>query len=141
GVVAGTRGPGLRKTEPSRHEFGVLSFVVAPDGTEDRRHDLQDQLRRGEIVGQAINLARDLVNTPPSDKAPAHLAEQVRKVAVENGINVQVWDETRIREARFGGLLGVAAGSENPPSFVVLQYTRGGDSSSIALVGKGVTFD
>jgi leucyl aminopeptidase len=141
GAVAGTRGPGLRKTEPSRHEFGVLSFVVAPDGTEDRLRELQDQLRRGEIVGQAINLARDLVNTPPSDKAPAHLAERIRGVAVEAGINVEVWEESRIREARFGGLLGVAAGSENRPSFVVLQYARAGEASPIALVGKGVTFD
>ena len=99
GVVAGTRGPGLRKSEPSRHEFGVLSFVVGPGGTEDRLREIQDQLRRGEIVGQAINLARDLVNTPPSDKAPAHLAERIRGVAVEAGINVEVWDEARIREA------------------------------------------
>jgi leucyl aminopeptidase len=141
GAVAGTRGPGLRKTEPTRYEFGVLSFVIAPDGTEDRLREIQDQLRRGEIVGQAINLARDLVNTPPSDKAPAHLAEQIRGVADEAGLSVQVWDEARIRDAKFGGLLGVAAGSENPPAFVVLQYTRAGEASPIALVGKGVTFD
>ncbi len=141
GVVAGTRGPGLCKTEPSRHEFGVLSFIVAPDGTDDRLQEIEDDLRRGEIVGQAINLAHDLVNTPPSHKAPAHLAERIRCVAVEAGINVQVWDEARIRDAKFGGLLGVAAGSENPPAFVVLQYARAGETSPIALVGKGVTFD
>jgi leucyl aminopeptidase len=141
GVIAGTRGPGLRKTEPSRHEFGILSFVLGPDTIDDRSRGLEDQLRRGEIVGQAINLARDLVNTPPSEKAPARLAEQIRGVAVQAGINVQVWDEAKIREERFGGLLGVAAGSENSPSFVVLQYVRGGEASPIALVGKGVTFD
>jgi leucyl aminopeptidase len=141
GVIAGTRGPCLRKTEPSRHEFGILSIVVDSDTAEDRLRELEDQLRRGETVGQAINLARDLVNTPPSEKAPALLAEQIRGVAAQAGIEVQIWDEARIREERFGGLLGVAAGSENPPSFVVLQYARGGETSPIALVGKGVTFD
>ena len=58
-------------------------------------------------MGQAINLARDLANTPPSDKCPSRLAEQVRTVASDAGIAVQIWDETQIRQERFGGLLGV----------------------------------
>jgi leucyl aminopeptidase len=36
-----------------------------------------------------------------------------------------VWDEARIREERFGGLLAVAAGSDEPPAFVVAEYRRG----------------
>ena len=52
-----------------------------------------------------------------------------------------VWDEARIREERFGGLLGVAAGSDQPPAFVVAEYRRGGEAPALALVGKGVTFD
>jgi len=38
----------------------------------------------------------------------------------------------RIRKERFGGLLGVAAGSEEPPAFVVLDYRQGGDSPTLA---------
>ena len=98
-------------------------------------------MRRGEIVGEAVNLARDLANTPPAEKYPTRLAEQIRIAATDAGIAVQVWDETRIRQERFGGLLGVAAGSENPPAFVVLDYRKGGDTPPLALVGKGVTFD
>ena len=52
-----------------------------------------------------------------------------------------VWDEARIREERFGGLLAVAAGSDEPPAFVVAEYRRGGEAPTLALVGKGVTFD
>ncbi len=141
GVVAGTRGPGLRKSDPNRHSFETLNVIVAPGTSEDATRRIEDQVRRGEIVGQAINLARDLANTPPSDKCPGRLAEQIRTVASDAGIAVQVWDETRIRQERFGGLLGVAAGSENPPSFVILDYHKGGDTPPIALVGKGVTFD
>jgi len=141
GVVAGTRGPGLRKTEPNRHPFETLNVIVGPGTTEDLAHQIEEQVRRGEIVGQAINLARDLTNTPPSEKCPSRLAEQIRTVASDAGIAVQIWDETRIRQERFGGLLGVAAGSENPPSFVILDYHRGGETPSFALVGKGVTFD
>jgi leucyl aminopeptidase len=141
GATAGTRGPGLRKTEPNRHEFGVLNLVFSRAETDEVVHEIEKQVRRGEIVGRAINLARDLANTPPSEKAPERLAEQIQTVAEEAGITVRIWDEARIRQERFGGLLGVAAGSENRPSFVILEYLRGGDAPSIALVGKGVTFD
>ena len=141
GIVAGTRGPGLRKTEANRHPFGTLNLLVSPEETEDSAHGLELQVRRGEIVGQAINLARELANTPPSEKCPARLAEQIRTMASDAGLAVQVWDETRIRQERFGGLLGVAAGSANPPSFVILDHRRGGEAPPLALVGKGVTFD
>jgi leucyl aminopeptidase len=141
GVIAGTRGPGLRKTEPNRHPFGSLSIVLKPDASGDTVRQVEAQVRRGEIVGQAVNVARDLANTPPAEKCPARLAEQIRTLASDAGIFVQIWDETRIRQERFGGLLGVAAGSENPPSFVILDYRRGGETPALALVGKGVTFD
>jgi leucyl aminopeptidase len=141
GVIAGTRGPGLRKTEPNRHPFGTLSIIVKPDASQDAVRHVEAQVRRGEIVGQAVNVARDLANTPPAEKFPARLAEQIRTMASDAGISVQIWDETRIRQERFGGLLGVAAGSENPPSFVILDYRRGGETPALALVGKGVTFD
>jgi leucyl aminopeptidase len=141
GMVAGTRGPGLRKTEANRHPFGSLNLVLKPGESDDFARQVEQQVRRGEIVGEAINLARDLANTPPAEKSPARLAEQIRTVASDAGISAHIWDETRIRQERFGGLLGVASGSKNPPSFVILDHLRGGETPPLALVGKGVTFD
>jgi leucyl aminopeptidase len=141
GTIAGTRGPGVRKTEAVRHAFETLNLVVGIDHTEEQFLKLEKSLRRGEIVGHAVNLARDLVNTPPAEKSPTHLADRVALVAAHAGLSVDIWDEARIRHERFGGLLGVAAGSDEPPRFVVLEYRRGGDSPTFSLVGKGVTFD
>ena len=142
GLVSGARGPGLRKTEPNRHEFGGLDLVVATEPSPEMRQVLERAIRRGEIVGRAVNLARDLVNTPPAEKAPTQLAERVRTFASEAGVTATIWDEVKIREERFGGLLGVAAGSDQPPAFVILEHKRGAkDAPVFALVGKGVTFD
>jgi leucyl aminopeptidase len=141
GTIVGTRGPGLRMTEPNRHPFAALS-IVAPMAEESSPvASLEASLRRGEIVGQAINLARDLANTPPAEKSPAKLADRIRLVAEDAGVAVEIWDAARIERERFGGLMGVAAGSDQPPRFVVLQHLRGGQSPTLALVGKGVTFD
>jgi leucyl aminopeptidase len=141
GAIVGTRGPGLRKTEANRHAFGTLALVVGngrPDADYER---LGAALQRAELVGDAVNLARDLVNTPPADKSPAKLSDRIGVVAADAGIIVQTWDETRIQHERFGGLLGVAAGSAEPPRFLILDHRGGGEAPWLALVGKGVTFD
>ena len=137
GLVVGTSGPDLKKAEKSRHPFESL-VLVAP-GSDPQ--DLRKAVRRGEVVGNAVNLARELTNTPPAEKAPALLADRFRSLAEDAGIKATVWDEAKIREEQFGGLAGVASGSENPPRFVVLEWKNGGDRPTLALVGKGVTFD
>ena len=137
GLIVGTRGPDLRKSEPSRHPFGNLTII----GPVHAPESFDDAVRRGEVVGHAVNLARDLANTPPAEKSPTSLALRAREAGEAAGLSVVVWDEAKIKDERFGGLLGVAAGSEEPPAFVILEYLKGGDSPTLALVGKGVTFD
>lgn len=141
GAIVGTRGPGLRKTEVNRHPFGLLRLAVGSGQSEADYDRYGAALRRASVVGEAVNLARDLVNMPPGDKSPAKLADRIGVLAADAGIIIQTWDETRIQHERFGGLLGVAAGSAEPPRFLILDYRGGGESPCLALVGKGVTFD
>jgi leucyl aminopeptidase len=141
GLVVGTRSPGLRKSEATRQPFANLWLAPPPETPEEELPKLDHAIRRGEIVGMAVNLARDLANTPPAEKTPMRLAEQVQLVAHDAGIEFQLWDETKIRQERLGGLLGVAAGSTNPPAFVFLEYRGASQAPPFALVGKGVTFD
>jgi leucyl aminopeptidase len=137
GVIVGTRGPDLRKAEKGRHAFGSLSIVASGEATSS----FEAAVERGSIVGQAINLARDLANTPPAEKSPTALAAKAKEAGEAAGLKVTVWDKAKIEAERFGGLLGVSAGSEEPPTFVILEHLQGGDSPTLALVGKGVTFD
>jgi leucyl aminopeptidase len=140
GLIVGQRGPDLRKSEPARHAFGEL-VIVATDGRPPAAADAL--LARAGVVGDAVNLARTLVNTPPGEKSPELLAARANDLARAAGVTVEVWDRHRLRQERFGGLLGVAAGSDEPPAFVVLEYrgTAAPDAPVTALVGKGVTFD
>ena len=137
GVIVGTRAADLHKAEKSRHPFASLS-IVGPEGGPE---GFDEAVRRGHVLGGSINLARDLANTPPAEKRPTAYAARAREVAEAAGLSAEVWDEARIRSERFGGLIGVAAGSEEPPAFVVLEHRKGGDGPTLALVGKGVTFD
>ncbi len=98
--------------------------------------------RRGRLHAQAQSVARDLVNAPADDIYPATLAQEVVQLAADN-LKVEVWDEGRIQQARMGGIWGVGRGSSRPPRFVHARFTpkRGPAKASIAVIGKGVTFD
>jgi leucyl aminopeptidase len=115
-------------------------MVVAMPG-QSAGDTLAASVQAGGVIGEAVNLARELANTPPAEKAPARLAAWACELAIASGVSAEVWDLERIRQERFGGLLGVASGSDEPPAFVVLQYHKGGDAPTLALVGKGITFD
>jgi leucyl aminopeptidase len=136
GWVVGTVGPGLRKKEVARHAFDELVFVDPLGRSND------ETLRKADRIGHYTNLARTLGNTTPEEKYPERFARLAEKVAQSAGCTVEIWDEKKIGEERFGGLLGVAAGSDRPPRFVILSWNGApADPSHVALVGKGVTFD
>lgn len=97
---------------------------------------------RAEIVAEAVNFARDLVNEPPNVLTPAELANRASALAEELGLKAEVWDEARIQKSGMGAFYGVAQGSSNPPRFIQLTYKpEGYNGPVLALVGKGMTFD
>lgn len=141
GLVAGSAGPGLYKAEARRHPIGEWVLGTLGDGppTGDRLARLGE---RAGIVGESVNLARELVNRAPADKTPTKLASRMIEVAGSHGIEAELWDADRLRAERFGGLLGVAAGSDEPPCFLQLRWNAAdGAPADLAIVGKGVTFD
>lgn len=99
-------------------------------------------VNRAEVVAEAVNFARDLVNEPPNILTPAELAQRASTMAQELGLEVTVWDEAQIKQAGMGAFYGVAQGSANPPRFIELVYRSQKPADRvIALVGKGLTFD
>lgn len=98
-------------------------------------------VKRAETIAAAVNMARDLVNTPPSALPPEEIAhaaiDSVRKLPV----SVEVWDEQHLAEEDFGGILAVGQGSANPPRLIRMEYSPKKAKAFLALVGKGVTFD
>ena len=97
--------------------------------------------RRAEVLATAVTLARDLVNTGPSDLVPATFAARAGEVAAEAGIGITVLDEQALAEGGYGGILGVGQGSVHPPRLVRLEYAPPEASKALVLAGKGITFD
>jgi leucyl aminopeptidase len=110
--------------------------LLTPDTEQARR-----AVTEGRRVGEAVLLARDLVNEPGEALTPPLFAERAGEVARLTGLDCEIWDAERIAAEKLGGLLGVSRGSLVPPRLVRLRYRPAHWSRRIALVGKGVTFD
>lgn len=98
---------------------------------------------RGRIVAEAVCSARDLVNLSPNEKTPIMFSKAIEKSARKHGYEVSVWDKALIEEEGMTGLLAVNLGSQDPPTFSVLEWhpENSRNSRPIILIGKGVVYD
>jgi len=105
-------------------------------------NNIQKELNQGKIIGEEVNNARVLSNTPGGDMTPIYLAKAAVKAARKNGFKVRILKENQIKKLKMGGIIGVAKGSREKPRFIILEYFNGKKAEEpIVLAGKGVTFD
>lgn len=142
GVLLANFEPACYQTEKKNDKTIATLRLAGFDSTQEK--SLTEGIRRGLVIGEAQNLARELVNEPGNRLTPRLFAERAADVARQTGLGVEVWDEKRIAEEKMGAFLSVAQGSDEPPRFVVLTYQppnpRPG-SPVVGLIGKGITFD
>jgi leucyl aminopeptidase len=100
-------------------------------------------VERGRIMAEAVMTARDLVNTSPHEKTATAFSRQIEKLGKKHGFSTSIWDKALIEDEGMGGLLAVNRGSQEPPTFTILEWKpeNAGNEWPIVLVGKGVMFD
>jgi leucyl aminopeptidase len=125
------------KNEKKNRPLKKIGFLVKPEEIEK----YSDLSSRVEKVCQGTILARDWVSTPSNDKQPEAFANEIVRYAAKEQLKARVMDEKELRKKNFGAILAVAAGSLCKPRMVVLDYDPKRYAKTIALVGKGVTFD
>lgn len=134
--IVGSSGQDLYRTERSRHPFASVEVVAKGDET------VEQAIATGAILGQSINLTRELINRPPQEITPMGFAKRAQAVATEFGLKIDVVEQPRLEQERMRSMLAVAQGSPQPPCMVVVEHEGGGPNAPrLALVGKGVTFD
>ena len=119
-------------------EIGEVTLLGEQD--EEMRL-IGEGLRIGQVISEAVYMARDLANGPSNQVTPTLLAEKARQIAKEYGMEIQVFDVGETEAMGMGAFVAVAKGSQEPGKFIVLEYNKGKGLETIALVGKGITFD
>ncbi|NRD72448.1 aminopeptidase PepB [Shewanella sp. VB17] len=94
----------------------------------------------------SASFARYLVNETPENLAPVKLAILAAHWLSELGgdkVSYRIIEGDQLLEENWQGIHAVGRGSARPPAMLELDYNplEGDASVSVALVGKGITFD
>ncbi len=103
----------------------------------------EDMLDFEEVnaVCNAVNMARDIVNTPPEDFYPETMAKKAKEIAKENNLGCKIYDERYLQKNNMGAMLAVARASRHKPRLIHLSHKPKSAKKKIVLVGKGLTYD
>ncbi len=102
---------------------------------------LRTMLAQAQATAAGVNLARDMVNAPPNKLYPSEMASLARATFKDSEVDVKVWGPKELRRGGYGGLTAVGQGSRRGPRLIRLRYAPKGATTSLAFVGKGITFD
>ncbi|KKP24519.1 MAG: putative cytosol aminopeptidase [candidate division TM6 bacterium GW2011_GWF2_28_16] len=128
------------KTDKEGKEKLEYKLLIYPGDKQEQTYVLG--LQEGLIIGNATNFTRMLQDLPANYLNPKALAEQAKILADEHNLECKVLGVKEAQKLGMGGFLAVSSGSDNEPQFVILEYNNDKkDVPTIALVGKGVTFD
>lgn len=125
------------KTDPKRliHPFDNLHIC-------DKDISMQD-IESLRIICEATEKCRDMVNEPVTVINATTIAETIKNMGQETGMQVDIWDKAKIEKEKMGGILAVNKGSVEPPTFTIMEYKPQNHKNSrpIVLVGKGIVYD
>ena len=150
GTILGTYEHTRHKTESVKGN-PIETFDIVELSAE-KLDDIEQGIRRAEIIGDSITFARDLANEPSNVVTPSYLASVAEKIAQEDGLECRIMDRRGLEEAGMGLFAAVARGATQEPRFIEVRYEApgsppcgggagGGRARTVAIIGKGITFD
>jgi leucyl aminopeptidase len=120
---------------------GLAKLTSVTLVSAEKTADVQAGMLMGIATSTAVCTARDFANTPPSHLTARQFADQAVAIANASGLEVTVYNRDQLIAMGCGGLVGVNAGSTEPPRMVKLVYTPTSAKGKVVLVGKGVMYD
>ena len=115
-----------------RSEAPTVAQLVLP---EDASFE-----RLGNFVS-AVQLVRDLINTPAGDLPPSVLAEEAAEVAGAQGADCRIVIGDDLLVEGFEAIHAVGRAATDAPRLIDIRWGDDPEAPLIALVGKGVCFD
>ena len=128
-----------QKSDPKKATSYECKFTFIASSNKNRAL-LKTSLQQGQIMGQSVNIARDLANLPANICTPSYFVDYAKTLFKSNKhISIDVIDQKKAEKLGMNAFLGVAKGSIEAPYLLCIRYKK--SKSFTAWVGKGVTFD
>jgi len=125
------------KSKKQNAKLESMIFIIENNLDHKIRKEI---IRESQVICQEILNARDLINHPSNVITPKYLAKVAQKLN-SSDLKTTIYDEKQINDFGLGLMSAVAKGSAEDAQFIILDYTPTRYSKTLAIVGKGVTFD
>lgn len=121
-------------SKPSRFQFKKITLV-------GKIHKNEVEVLSNIVEGTFA--ARTLVNEPVCYLTAERLSKEIEKLSKKAGFKFDYLNKKKIESLKMGGLLAVNKGSQDPPTFNILEYkpSKAINKKPLVFVGKGVVFD
>lgn len=125
------------KSEPSKKRHALQTIFFDKDAATPAA------IEKLQITIDAVYAARTLVNEPLNSLGAKDLSRAFEEMGKSAGFKVKVFGKKEMEKEGMGGILAVNLGSQDPPTFTVMEYKPAGavNPKPIVLVGKGVVYD
>lgn len=140
GVILGSYQFNQYKTDSSEDKSEVEEWTLLVED-EKKLSEVKKGVQVGKILSEGVMLARDLGNQPSNVVTPGRLAEEAIKIGRELPVKITILEREDMEDLKMGSFLGVSKGSEEPPKFIILEYSPMAKARPTVLVGKSITFD
>jgi leucyl aminopeptidase len=127
-------------TDKDRRLTDLASLVIMCASSDEA--EVAEGVRKGNVVATSVNFSRYWIDSPPDRSTPQELEKHAREISKKYGLKYTSFNEAEIVAMGMGGLAAVSKGSDRDCHLVILEYAAAKkDAPTIALVGKGITFD
>jgi len=122
----------------------IKYIAISLDAYDGKAIDIKKaslQVHKAQIIADATNFTRDIVNTPPEDCYPKVMADIAKNMAKEAGLTCNILKAKALKKEKMETLLAVGRASRHRSRVIHLSHKPKGAKVKISLVGKGLTYD
>lgn len=128
----------VHKSKKSKKHMTQIDFLV--DGKHDQK-DLDEIAENAKNIVEGIYLAKDLANHPSNYLTPSKMVKVVEDEIAGSDVSVKVFNEKDLEKMGMGLMVSVTRGSAEDGKMIVMDYNPKESKKTLALIGKGLTFD
>lgn len=126
------------KTKKNTSEIKKIKLIA---GTNQEEKEAKEGIIEAQIIGEAMNFTKDLINEPAQNATPEAISSIAKEMCEQLGVTCKVYNKKQLQEMNFNAFLAVGQGSVHEPKFIHLTYKSHNPKKKIVLIGKGITFD
>ena len=133
------------KYKSEKKENKIEKILISTEDYNSKKIALDEAqigIDHAQIIAEATNFTRDIVNEIPEIYTPQKMAEDAKNLSLSYAnIECAIHDENYLKSQNMNAFLAVNKASIHPPRLIHLKYTPKQSIKRVVFVGKGLTYD